>query len=181
MFPPNYIFITDVFPLHKIFHLWDKLLLADSSFSLCIGLSILFQLRESLLNSGFNECILLFSDMPEINIERCVKDSVEVYCNTPKSALCRKFDPPETFNCSDLGRQVNLYDSDTHQQFRSSGGSGGGGCGGDTFPPKSKVMTTSLSGNLDLIDKPVLKSSPSTDALVSQLNYNHLTPAIQLF
>lgn len=55
---------TDVFPLHKIFHLWDKLLLADSSFSLCIGLSILFQLRESLLNSGFNECILLFSDMP---------------------------------------------------------------------------------------------------------------------
>ena len=54
----------DVFPLHKIFHLWDKLLLGDSSFSLCIGLAILYQLRESLLSSGFNECILLFSDMP---------------------------------------------------------------------------------------------------------------------
>ncbi|ODM98025.1 TBC domain-containing protein kinase-like protein [Orchesella cincta] len=105
---------SHVFPLHKIFHLWDKLLLSDSSFSLCIGLSILFQLRESLLNSGFNECILLFSDMPEINIERCVKDSVEVYCNTPRSALCRKFDPPCTTHCSDLGRQVTLYDSDTH-------------------------------------------------------------------
>lgn len=143
-----------MFPLHKIFHLWDKLLLADSSFSLCIGLSILFQLRESLLNSGFNECILLFSDMPEINIERCVKDSVEVYCNTPRSALCRKFDPPETTNCSDLGRQVHLYDSDT-QTFKV------------VKAPTDKIAT-SLSGSLEVKEnKSMLKSSPSTDALVS--------------
>ena len=55
---------TDVFPLHKIFHLWDTLLLGTSSFPLCIGVAILQQLRTSLLMSGFNECILLFSDMP---------------------------------------------------------------------------------------------------------------------
>ncbi|CAG7834345.1 unnamed protein product [Allacma fusca] len=85
---------SHVFPLHKIFHLWDKLLLGDSSFSLCIGLAILYQLRESLLCSGFNECILLFSDMPEISIERCVKDSVDIYCSTPRSTLCRKHEPP---------------------------------------------------------------------------------------
>ena len=30
----------------------------------------------------------------EINIERCVKDSVEIYCSTPKSTLCRKHEPP---------------------------------------------------------------------------------------
>lgn len=55
---------TDVFPLHKILPLWDRLLLGDSSFPLYVGLGILRQLRDTLLASGFNECILLFSDLP---------------------------------------------------------------------------------------------------------------------
>ena len=54
----------DVFPLHKIFHLWDTLLLGNASFPFCIGVAILLQLRERLLANGFNECILLFSDLP---------------------------------------------------------------------------------------------------------------------
>jgi hypothetical protein len=53
-----------VFPLHKIYHLWDTLLLGNSSFPLYIGVAILQQLRAQLLTYGFNECILLFSDMP---------------------------------------------------------------------------------------------------------------------
>ncbi|XP_028047204.1 TBC domain-containing protein kinase-like protein isoform X2 [Monomorium pharaonis] len=80
----------DVFPLHKILHLWDKLLLGDSSFPLLVGLAILKQLRDSLLMSGFNECILLFSDLPEIDIELCVKDSMTMYQNTPASITYRK-------------------------------------------------------------------------------------------
>uniref|UniRef100_A0A8C1HRJ9 TBC domain-containing protein kinase-like protein n=1 Tax=Cyprinus carpio carpio TaxID=630221 RepID=A0A8C1HRJ9_CYPCA len=55
---------THVFPLHKIFHLWDTLLLGNSSFPFCIGVAILQQLRDRLLASGFNKCILLFSDLP---------------------------------------------------------------------------------------------------------------------
>lgn len=82
--------ILDVFPLHKILHLWDKLLLGDSSFPLLVGLAILKQLRDSLLMSGFNECILLFSDLPEIDIELCVKDSMTMYQNTPVSITYRK-------------------------------------------------------------------------------------------
>ncbi|ETE58473.1 TBC domain-containing protein kinase-like protein, partial [Ophiophagus hannah] len=54
----------NVFPLHKIFHLWDTLLLGNSSFPFCIGVAILQQLRDRLLSNGFNECILLFSDLP---------------------------------------------------------------------------------------------------------------------
>lgn len=90
LIPPT----SDVFPLHKIFHLWDKLLLGNSSFPLCIGLAVLQQLRESLLESGFNECILLFSDMPEIDIERCLKDSIEIFCSTPQSVTFRQHEPP---------------------------------------------------------------------------------------
>ncbi|XP_064636191.1 TBC domain-containing protein kinase-like protein [Lineus longissimus] len=85
-----------VFPLHKIFHLWDKLLLGNSSFPLCIGVAILLQLKEqhNLLSHGFNECILLFSDMPEIDIEKCVTDSIKVFCNTPKSSTYRQHARP---------------------------------------------------------------------------------------
>lgn len=79
----------DVFPLHKILHLWDRLLLGDSSFPLHIGLSVLTQLRDKLLSSGFNECILLFSDLPEVDIEKCVVFSQGTYNSTPKSITAR--------------------------------------------------------------------------------------------
>ncbi|GAB1288131.1 TBC domain-containing protein kinase-like protein [Apodemus speciosus] len=88
-------FIPDyVFPLHKIFHLWDTLLLGNSSFPFCIGVAILQQLRDRLLANGFNECILLFSDLPEIDIERCVRESVNLFCWTPKSATYRQHAQP---------------------------------------------------------------------------------------
>lgn len=83
---------SHVFPLHKIFHLWDKLLLGDSSYPLFVGLSILTQLRGTLLNSGFNECILLFSDLPEVDIEKCVLESSKFYDATPRSITFRKYE-----------------------------------------------------------------------------------------
>ncbi|XP_076656002.1 TBC domain-containing protein kinase-like protein [Halictus rubicundus] len=94
---------SHVFPLHKILHLWDKLLLGDSSFPLLVGLAILKQLRDSLLTSGFNECILLFSDLPEIDIELCVKDSMTMYQSTPASITYRKhqFNQPKDVHWSE--------------------------------------------------------------------------------
>ena len=56
--------LLDVFPLHKIYHLWDTLLLGNCSFPLFAGLAILTQLRNELLSYDFNECILMFSDLP---------------------------------------------------------------------------------------------------------------------
>jgi len=81
---------THVFPLHKIFQLWDTMLLGNSSFPLFVGVAILKQLREQLLSFGFNECILLFSDMPEIDIAQCVLDSIKMFCSTPKSCSYRQ-------------------------------------------------------------------------------------------
>ncbi|GAB0099395.1 TBC domain-containing protein kinase-like protein [Sergentomyia squamirostris] len=82
---------SHVFPLHKIIHLWDKLMLGDSSYPLFIGISILKQLKNTLLSSGFNECILLFSDLPDIVMETCVIDSQKLYLCTPKSLTYRKY------------------------------------------------------------------------------------------
>lgn len=86
---------THVFPLHKIFHLWDTLLLGNASFPLCVGVAILKQLKSSLLSYGFNECILMFSDMPDIDIQRCVQESIKIFCSSPKSITYREH---ENFN-----------------------------------------------------------------------------------
>nr|CAH7737912.1 unnamed protein product [Callosobruchus chinensis] len=86
---------SHVFPLHKILHLWDKVLLGNSSFSLHIGLSVLTQLRDRLLNSGFNECILLFSDLPEVDIEKSVILSAETFQKTPGSITHREYENEE--------------------------------------------------------------------------------------
>uniref|UniRef100_A0A672H0G2 TBC1 domain containing kinase n=1 Tax=Salarias fasciatus TaxID=181472 RepID=A0A672H0G2_SALFA len=104
---------THVFPLHKIFHLWDTLLLGNSSFPFCIGVAILQQLRDRLLANGFNECILLFSDLPEIDIERCVRESINLFCWTPKSATYRQHaQPPKTTADNGFGKTATYYSSD---------------------------------------------------------------------
>lgn len=84
------LFFVDVFPIHKILHLWDKLLLGDNSYPLFVGISILRQLKHTLLASGFNECILLFSDLPDIVMESCVIEAQKMYVSTPKSVSHRK-------------------------------------------------------------------------------------------
>lgn len=78
-----------VLPLYKIVHVWDTLLLEDETFPLAIGLSILKQLRDQLLGYTFNDCILIFSDLPEINIGKCVQCAIKIFQSTPKSACKR--------------------------------------------------------------------------------------------
>ncbi|GBP75389.1 TBC domain-containing protein kinase-like protein [Eumeta japonica] len=79
---------SHVFPLHKIVHLWDALLVEGPSLPLFMGVGILRQLRDTLLASGFNECILLFSDLPEIDIGECVKDMVEIPLDVLFTEIC---------------------------------------------------------------------------------------------
>uniref|UniRef100_A0A0N4ZHR5 TBC domain-containing protein kinase-like protein n=1 Tax=Parastrongyloides trichosuri TaxID=131310 RepID=A0A0N4ZHR5_PARTI len=78
-----------VLPLHKLFHLWDTLLLTDSSFTLFIGIAILVQMRQQLLNSQFNDAILLFSDLPDLSIDKIVADSLCYYHSVPPSCSHR--------------------------------------------------------------------------------------------
>lgn len=81
---------ADVFPLHKIIHLWDKLILGDHSYPLYVGIAVLQQLKNALLAAGFNECILLFSDLPDIVMETCVASTQRMYTGTPPSVAYRK-------------------------------------------------------------------------------------------
>ncbi|KAG9285348.1 hypothetical protein G9A89_010823 [Geosiphon pyriformis] len=85
---------THVFPLDKTYHLWDKLLVGPSSLPLFTGISILRQLREVLLSSEFNECILIFSEsFPEVDIEKCIQSALSMCKVTPPSVIYRVHDP----------------------------------------------------------------------------------------
>jgi len=61
--------LPDVFPLDKIYHLWDRILVRPLSLPCYVGVALLRQLRQTLLASSFNECILLFSDLPDIDVD----------------------------------------------------------------------------------------------------------------
>ncbi|CAK9292742.1 unnamed protein product, partial [Gordionus sp. m RMFG-2023] len=74
-----------ILPLPKIFHLWDAILLKDETFPLFISLALLNVLRGSLMSSGFNEAILLFSDFSDIDIENCIQTANKYYRLTPDS------------------------------------------------------------------------------------------------
>lgn len=106
---------SHVFPLHKIVHLWDTLLQGNSSFPLCIGVAILKQFHDRLLSFGFNECILLFSDMPEIDIQQCVKDSNHIFYQTPKSTTYRQH-AQEAEKPIDQRSNISYYSRDHNEQ-----------------------------------------------------------------
>ncbi|XP_011410154.1 PREDICTED: TBC domain-containing protein kinase-like protein [Amphimedon queenslandica] len=86
---------THVFPLDKVYHLWDTLLLGNPSFPLFVGVSILVQLRNELLSYDFNECIMMFSDLPDINIHQCVTEAGRLYHITPPSLYLRTQGKPQ--------------------------------------------------------------------------------------
>lgn len=92
----RYAFITssDVFPLDKIYHLWDKLLFGPSSLPLFVGIAILRQIRDTLLNSDINGCFVLFSEsFPEVDIEKCMQNALSMCKVTPPSITYRVHDP----------------------------------------------------------------------------------------
>eukprot|EP00056_Hartaetosiga_gracilis_P011706 m.178631 g.178631 ORF g.178631 m.178631 type:complete len:951 (+) comp13559_c1_seq15:40-2892(+) len=104
-----------VFSLDKIFVLWDALLQSSSSMLVFFGVAILLQLRSQLLSFEFNECILHFSDAPDVDIEVVVKVAEELYSNTPQSLSRLHFEEKE---CSrGEGELEVLSIGNPHSQF----------------------------------------------------------------
>ncbi|KAG0244495.1 rab-GTPase-TBC domain-containing protein [Mortierella sp. GBAus27b] len=84
---------THIFPLDKIYHLWDKILVGPSSLSLFVGIAILQQFRHELLRSEFNEAIGIFSgSFPEMDIEKCIEAALTMCRVTPPSTCWLSYD-----------------------------------------------------------------------------------------
>ncbi|KAF9575269.1 hypothetical protein EC968_003621 [Mortierella alpina] len=84
---------THIFPLDKIYHLWDKILVGPSSLPLFVGIAILQQFRSQLLQSEFNEAIGIFSEsFPEMDIEKCIETALAMCRVTPPSTCWLSYD-----------------------------------------------------------------------------------------
>ncbi|KAG0348313.1 hypothetical protein BG004_005448 [Podila humilis] len=84
---------THIFPLDKIYHLWDKILVGPSSLPLFVGIAILQQFRQELMRSEFNEAIGIFSEsFPEMDIEKCIETALSMCRVTPPSTCWLSYD-----------------------------------------------------------------------------------------
>ncbi|KAG0294913.1 hypothetical protein BGZ98_001580, partial [Dissophora globulifera] len=84
---------THIFPLDKIYHLWDKILVGPSSLPLFVGIAIVQQFRQHLLQSEFNEAIGVFSSsFPEMDIEKCIESALAMCRVTPPSTCWLSYD-----------------------------------------------------------------------------------------
>ncbi|KAH3758315.1 TBCK protein kinase [Pelomyxa schiedti] len=76
---------TYIFPLERVYPLWDKILLGTPSFPFFIALEIMLQLRDTILPLSFENCITLFSNLPDIDMERCISQALIRSSETPLS------------------------------------------------------------------------------------------------
>lgn len=56
-----------------------------------MAIAILKQIRTQLLNLDFNGCILIFSELPPINVEQCIDESEKMVAKTPLNATFLKY------------------------------------------------------------------------------------------
>ncbi|CAI5454432.1 unnamed protein product [Caenorhabditis angaria] len=96
-----------VLPMHKLYHVWDYVLLHDTSFPLMVGLAVMKQLRPRLIDSSFNDAILLFSDLPDLPIDKLIENAVYYYKTIPPSCTFRVHDSPWKATYSDAPYNLN--------------------------------------------------------------------------
>jgi rhodanese-related sulfurtransferase len=113
---------TDIFPLDKIYHLWDKILVGPSSLPLFVGIAILQQFRQELLRSEFNEAIGIFSEsFPEMDIEKCIETALAMCKVTPPSTCWLSYDQESRRRKKHLSSgRVNSTSGESHHSSASS-------------------------------------------------------------
>eukprot|EP00039_Didymoeca_costata_P010842 m.147023 g.147023 ORF g.147023 m.147023 type:complete len:928 (+) comp14980_c0_seq2:288-3071(+) len=83
-----------VFPLKKIMAIWDSLVLCGSGMVVCIGVAIMMEIRETLLSFSFEECILFFSDAPDVDLDQVIVQAQKLFDTTKPSMYARQHSRP---------------------------------------------------------------------------------------
>ena len=76
-----------VLHLDRIYQLWDKLLCGPKWMYLLAAVAVLRQLKDELLRRDFNHAMLLFSELPEMNMENVTQDMIKLCRLTPLSFI----------------------------------------------------------------------------------------------
>eukprot|EP00298_Acanthocystis_sp_HF-20_P003958 c14305_g1_i2.p1 GENE.c14305_g1_i2~~c14305_g1_i2.p1 ORF type:complete len:262 (-),score=121.82 c14305_g1_i2:26-811(-) len=92
-------------PLDAIFELWDVIIPGPRCLLLFFGISVLISFRDKIINSDFDECIVIFSNFPAIDVKACTKKANQLFSETPHSITSHST-PPE--NDAELGEWLAL-------------------------------------------------------------------------
>ncbi|KAJ3288134.1 hypothetical protein HK104_008324 [Borealophlyctis nickersoniae] len=76
-----------IFPLDKIYHLWDSFLTGPPFLHLHAGVAILQQLRDQLIHRDFNTAMMLFSELSGVDVDACIAEAIVSCKLTPPSML----------------------------------------------------------------------------------------------
>ncbi|KAF8985817.1 hypothetical protein BGZ46_001785 [Entomortierella lignicola] len=138
---------THIFPLDKIYHLWDKILVGPSSLSLFVGIAILQQFRQELLRSEFNEAIGIFSDsFPEMDIEKCIETALSMCRVTPPSTCWLSYD----HESREMRKQLSAGTKSGENNNGNNGNSGS--ANGDTVTSAEQI-NQGHRGSMDVQEK----------------------------
>ncbi|KAG0039117.1 hypothetical protein BGZ82_009575 [Podila clonocystis] len=145
---------THIFPLDKIYHLWDKILVGPSSLPLFVGIAILQQFRQELMRSEFNEAIGIFSEtFPEMDIEKCIEAALSMCRVTPPSTCWLSYDSESReARKNSLLQGVSGDSAATTTATSAATGSAGVGSGEPDMPRRSRELDLEkrLSGGVGM-------------------------------
>jgi TBC domain-containing protein kinase-like protein len=105
---------THIFSLDKIYPIWDTLLLDPAALPLHFATAILSAMREQILTLDFNACLLFVSNLPAIDIDKCLAIANTRHRISPPSLALHLF------------RDGNVEENKVGQPQADSGGFGGG-------------------------------------------------------
>ena len=100
---------THILRMEKIYRLWDVILLNPPSFPLFLAVSIMRELRDSLLDMDFNDAILLFSNLPRLSIDKCIVEGNKLFDLTPVSVAISRLRVAEKVKNDELGIFVVVF------------------------------------------------------------------------
>eukprot|EP01114_Cavostelium_apophysatum_P017635 TRINITY_DN5294_c0_g1_i1.p1 TRINITY_DN5294_c0_g1~~TRINITY_DN5294_c0_g1_i1.p1 ORF type:complete len:965 (+),score=182.56 TRINITY_DN5294_c0_g1_i1:73-2895(+) len=71
-------------PITKTFRVWDAILVEHSSLKYFVAIAIMkFLNQQNKLMQDFNNCILLFSNLPPVNVDYVMEQAVAMFQSTP--------------------------------------------------------------------------------------------------
>jgi serine/threonine protein kinase len=86
---------TDVFPINKVYMIWDTVFLESSAYVLFIGVAILRQFRKEIMEEKDEGKLmsLLINVSGSVDLESVLKDSYDLYTRTPSSITLIRTEP----------------------------------------------------------------------------------------
>ena len=93
--------VPDILPISSILPLWDVILTGQRCVVLFIALAILVNMRPHIMAASPDTCVMMFSNLPHIDVPTCTRVAQSLLNVTPHSITLHAV-PPEMGNAEEV-------------------------------------------------------------------------------